>query len=159
MSVQASAPTYNGDYIAAENRPSISIDVPPSRVKGRALSRAARWATGAAALAALASVLAACHTTRVVWAKPGGDDAALQSDIQTCGYRGPATTQTYQPPTIPRPYLPTPTASGYPLGTAGSMTPVHADDSAKSATIDVPDAQRSPVSCMIAHGWRLTPLP
>jgi hypothetical protein len=123
------------------------------------LIRAARWTAGAVALTALASVLAACHTTQVVWAKPGGDNAALQSDIQTCGYRGPAMAQIDQPPTIPRPYLPTPTTSGYPLGTAGSMTSTHADDSVKSATIDVPDTQRSPVNCMIAHGWRLTPLP
>ena len=123
------------------------------------MSHAATWtarAVALVALVALASLLAACHTTRVVWAKSGGDTTALQSDMEACGYHSPATGTAYQPaPALPV-YQPAPTASGYP---ANPMAPAHATGNTKSVTIDVPDEQRSPVRCMIAHGWRLTPLP
>lgn len=122
------------------------------------MSRAPTWAAQAAALLALAMLVAGCHTTRVVWAKPGGEAASLQDDMQTCNYH-PATTA-YRPAAAPG-YQPLPAPSGY---SAGSMapaysTPANSADATNSVTIDVPDAQRSPVSCMIAHGWRLTPLP
>lgn len=177
MDVQASVPTYNIRYNAEEDRPLISIGVlpdgefamsltcrRPGRAEGRTLSRAATWAAGAAALMTLATLLAGCHTTRVVWAKPGGDDAALQDDMRTCNYR-PTTTVPdyqaaavpgYQPPQAPTPFSTGPMTSAY--STPTYPTSAYSRDT-KSATIDVQDAERSPVSCMIAHGWRLTPLP
>ncbi|MGH6977630.1 MAG: hypothetical protein ACREED_11440 [Stellaceae bacterium] len=130
------------------------------------MRRAATWTARAAALAAVVALLAACHTTRVVWAKPGGDNASLQDDMQACNYQPPATAPAYQAATAAPAYQPLPAPSGYP---AGPMTPAHSTpaysssgssgDATNSVTIDVPDAQRSPASCMIAHGWRLTPLP
>jgi len=46
--------------------------------------------------------------------------------------------------------------SGYP---ANPMAPTYTNESTKIATIDVQDSQRSPVRCMVARGWRLTPVP
>lgn len=120
------------------------------------MSCAATWTARAAALVTLASLLAACHATRVVWAKPGGDTAALQSDMEACGYRSPTTGTAYQSAPARPTYQPTPAVAGYP---ANPMAPAYAADNTRSVTIDVPDEQRSPVRCMIAHGWRLTPLP
>lgn len=120
------------------------------------MSRAATWAVHATALAALVSLTAACHTTRVVWAKPGGDSAQLQTDLQACGYRPSSVTQTHQAPATPPVYQAQTITSGYPTG---PMAPTYANESTKSATIDVQDSQRSLVSCIIARGWRLTPLP
>lgn len=118
-----------------------------------------------AALLALGSLLAGCHTTRVVWAKPGGDSAALQNDMQACNYRPTTTALNNQAATLPG-YQPPPTPSGF---STSPMTPAYSTptypasasrgDTANSVTIDAPDAERSPVRCMIAHGWRLTPLP
>jgi len=93
------------------------------------MSSAARLAGRAALVGALALTLAACHTTRVVWAKPGGDDVALRSDLQDCADR------------------------------ARAASPNYSDSRAMSTTADVQDAQRRQVSCMIGRGWRLTPVP
>lgn len=120
------------------------------------MSRAATWAARAAALVTLASLLAACHTTRVVWAKPGGDNAALQDDMQACNYQPTATAPGYQAAAVAPSYQPTLTPGGY---QASPTTPAYSGGNTKLATIDVQDAQRLAVSCMIAHGWRLTPLP
>ncbi|MDE2228434.1 MAG: hypothetical protein KGL11_05260 [Alphaproteobacteria bacterium] len=46
----------------------------------------ARSAAQAALVAALAAMLAGCHMTRVVWAKPDADNAALQRDLQDCAF-------------------------------------------------------------------------
>ena len=124
-----------------------------------------RAATGtAAALLALATLLAGCHTTRVVWAKPGGNSAALQDDMQACNYHPPTATAfqpgpaqpTFQPAQPLFGEQPALNPSAY---QANPMAPVYSNETTKSVTINVPDEQRSPVNCMIAHGWRLTPLP
>jgi len=185
MDVQASAPTHNIRYIAEEDRFLLPIDVLPDRkfamsltrlrggpcrlrpshARSRALSRAPTWTARAVALVTLASMLAACHTTRVVWARPGGDNTALQDDMQACSYHPPTATAyqpapaqpAYAPTQAPFGYQPTPAPSRY---SANPMAPAYSSAGAtKSVTIDVQDEQRSPVNCMIAHGWRLTPLP
>jgi hypothetical protein len=123
------------------------------------LSCGSTWIVRAAALAALVSLVsltAACHTTRIVWAKPGGDNAQLQTDMQACGYQPSSATQAYQAAAAPPVYQTRTMTSGYPTG---PVTPTYANESTKSATIDVQESQRSPVSCMTARGWRLTPLP
>lgn len=110
----------------------------------------------------LAMLLAACHTTRVVWAKSGGDNTALQDDMQACNYRPTsATAPAYQATTTTPGYqsMPAPTTFSAGPMTPAYSTPAYSGDTTKSATIDVQDAQRLAVSCMIAHGWRLTPLP
>lgn len=134
------------------------------------MSRAATWVVPVAALLALAMLLTGCHTTHVVWAKPGGDSAALQNDMQACNYHPTTTVASNQAATLPG-YQP---SQAPPDFSTGPMTPaystptypasVYSPTSAysrdtKSATIDVQDRQRLAVSCMIAHGWRLTPLP
>lgn len=134
------------------------------------MSRAATWVAPVAALLALALLLGGCHTTRVVWAKPGGDSAALQNDMQACNYYPTTTVANNQAATLPG-YQPSPTPPDFSTGpmtpaystptyppSVYSPTPAYSRDT-KSATIDVQDRQRSAVSCMIAHGWRLTPLP
>lgn len=114
-----------------------------------------------AALLALATLLAGCHTTRVVWAKPGGDSGALHDAMQACNYRSPTTApQGYQAAAVPG-YQPPPMSTQFSTGpmTPAYPTSAYSGDTTKSATIDAQDAQRLAVSCMIAHGWRLTPLP
>lgn len=130
------------------------------------MSRIATWAAGAAALVTLATLLTGCHTTRVVWTKPGGDDAALQDDMRTCNYAQTTTaTPGYQPAAGVPAYQSTQAPIGYsaPPVSASSMptypTSTYPGSATKSVTIDVQDAQRLAVRCMIAHGWRLTPLP
>jgi hypothetical protein len=49
-----------------------------------AVSRTTRRTARAALFAMFAVTLAACHTTRVVWSKPGADQAELQSDLAAC---------------------------------------------------------------------------
>ena len=93
------------------------------------MSRADRCAGRAALLAALALTLAACHTTRVVWAKPGADDAALQSDLQQCALQ------------------------------AKAATPTYFDSRTMSVVSDPQDAARLQNSCMTGRGWRLSPQP
>jgi hypothetical protein len=97
------------------------------------LSGAARLAGRVALLAALALTLAGCHTTRVVWAKPGGGDAALQSDLQGCADQ------------------------------ARAAPPGYFNNRILSATTDPQfaaiEAARPQVNCMIGRGWRLTPVP
>lgn len=128
------------------------------------MNRAATWAARATALLTLATLLASCHTTRVVWAKPGGNKATLQDDMQACNYNLATTAPGYRAAAAPI-FQSTPVPTGSPTG---AMTPysnpsypssASSGDTTKSATIDVRDAQRLAVSCMIAHGWRLTPLP
>lgn len=136
----------------------------PSTTEDPALKRPATSATLALVLLALATLLAGCHRTRVVWAKPAGDAAALQSDMQACGYGAPTATADQPAPAQPS-YQPTPALFGNqtnpPLSSYPSnpMAPTYSSTPTQSVTIDAPDSQRSPVSCMIAHGWRLTPLP
>lgn len=137
-----------------------------SLAEGGPLSRTATWAAGAAALVTLATLLAGCHTTRVVWAKPGGDDAALHDDMRTCNYVQTTTaTPGYQPPAGARGYQSTQAPIGYSAApvpaysTPAYPTSAYAGDTTKSVTIDVQDRQPLTVRCMIAHGWRLTPLP
>lgn len=161
MSGQASTPTYNPRNDAGEKRPLVSIGVSsnrefgmslthqPSRAEGRALSHMATWTARAAALAVLASLLAACHTTRVVWAKPGANAASLRDDTQACEYRPPEAA-------LPNQTAAMPATSAY---AASSTTPGYFGNTTRSVTIDVPDTRRSTVTCLIAHGWRLTPLP
>ncbi|HYL31727.1 MAG TPA: hypothetical protein VEU53_01100 [Stellaceae bacterium] len=120
------------------------------------MSRAATWTVRAATFTALVSLLSACHTTRVVWAKPGGDSVQLQTDMQACGYQPSSVSQTYQASGAPPVYQTRTMTSGYPTN---PMAPTYANESTKSATIDVQDSQRSPVHCMIARGWRLMPMP
>lgn len=128
------------------------------------MNRAPTWAAQAAGLLALATLLAGCHTTHVVWAKPGGDIASLHNDLQACNYRPTtpapgyqaATVPGYQPPQETTTFSTGPTMPAY--STPGYPTSAYNRDT-KSATIDVQDAQRMSVNCMIAHGWRLTPQP
>ena len=82
-----------------------------------------------ALLMACATALAACHTTRVVWSKPGGDATALQSDLRDCA-------------------SPTHTPSVSPLSSQEAL-----------ATTDMHDTQPQQMRCMIDRGWRLTPVP
>jgi len=131
------------------------------------LNRAATGTAPAAALLALATLLAGCHTTRVVWAKPGGNSTALQDDMQACHYRPTtnvpgyqaAAVPGYQPPPAPTAFSTGPMTPAYSTSTSAYPKPAPSGDTTRSVTIDVPDTQRAPVSCMIAHGWRLTPLP
>lgn len=178
MNVQASAPNHDIRHSAEEDRRFISIDVPPNRertmtltrrsgpAEGRTLSRTATRVAGAIALVTLATLLTGCHTTRVVWAKPGGNDTALQDDMRTCSYVQTTTaTPSYQAAAGVPGYQSTRAMIGYSAApmpaysTSAYPTPAYSADATNSATIDAPDAQRSPVKCMIAHGWRLTPLP
>lgn len=97
---------------------------------GFAVSRTKRRTAQVAALAALASVMAACHTTRVVWSKPGADQAALQSDLTACHEEALA---------------------------AAASTAKKGDAAANG---DIPAASTRPdVHCMLGRGWKLTPLP
>lgn len=136
----------------------------PSAAEGSALKRAATWAVQAAALLVLTTLLAGCHRTQVVWAKPGGDSAALHNDMQTCNYHPLASTPFQSSPPQPT-YQPMQTLfGGQPVVNpssyrANSMAPANSNESTKSVPLDLQNEQRSPVSCMIAHGWRLTPLP
>lgn len=130
--------------------------------EGRTLSRTATWA---ATLVTLATLLTGCHTTRVVWGKPGGDDAALQDDMRTCNYVQTTTaTPSYQTAAGVPGYQSTRAVIGYsatPMpaySTSAYPTSAYPGDATKSVTIDVQDSQRSAVRCMIEHGWRLTPL-
>lgn len=82
-----------------------------------------------AILMACATALAACHTTRVAWGKPGANAAALQSDLQDCAN-------------------PTHTASASALSGPAAL-----------ATTDMHDTQPQQMRCMISRGWRLTPVP
>lgn len=126
------------------------------------MNRAATWAAQAAALLALATLLAGCHTTRVNWAKPDGDTAALQNDMQACNYhyRPTINAPSYQAVGVPG-YQPPLASTSFSTGqmTPAYPTPASSGDATKSATIDVKDPQRLAVNCMIAHGWRLTPVP
>lgn len=116
------------------------------------------------ALLVLTTLLAGCHRTQIIWAKPGGDSAALHNDLQTCNYHPPTSTAAQSSPPQPT-YQPMQTLfGGQPVVNPSSyrtnpMAPANSNESAKSVTIDVPNEQRSAVNCMIAHGWRLTPLP
>lgn len=78
----------------------------------------------------LATTLAACHTTRVVWSKPGGDQTALQSDLTACLRDD--------------------------LATAAST--VRSRDTVVGGDIPAPSTRRQ-VRCMLDRGWKLTPLP
>lgn len=87
-----------------------------------------RWVWSTAVLAAL-PLLAACHSTPVVWSKPGADQDAFQRDLRTCSEQARAT------------------------------SPNTFDSRTMTTTMDVQDVQRQQVSCMIGRGWRLTPQP
>jgi hypothetical protein len=92
--------------------------------------RARRWTVQLALVPALAVMVAACHTTRVVWSKPGGDQAELQSDLAACGRD---------------------TQAGVVDESTNRTVAVENDIPASSTRLQV--------SCMLKHGWRLTPLP
>ncbi|MGH6967738.1 MAG: hypothetical protein ACREEN_01355 [Stellaceae bacterium] len=115
-------------------------------------------------LGALAATLAACHTTRVVWSKPGADQAALQGDLQACAdqarvalpdvsdNRGAAAAMST--PSV------RPESSNYFGGASAPATTDTEQYAARDAARDtVTEALRPQVKCMIAHGWRLTPQP
>jgi len=129
----------------------------PSRGQGGSLSRAARRAGHAALLAALALTLAACHTTRVVWSKPGADQAALQSDWQTCAELARTVESSDH---VGGPAMSTATESQI----AAQKSAQYAGQSpAQAATRDAAQyaviaASRPQVSCMTGRGWRLTPV-
>lgn len=95
-----------------------------------ALRRARWWTAQSVVVATLAMMLAACHTTRVVWSKPGANQAELQSDLALCRENTPA-----------------PMASD-------------ANARATTVANDIPaTSTRQQVGCMLKRGWRLTPLP
>jgi hypothetical protein len=75
-------------------------------------------------------MVAACHTTRVVWSKPGGDQAELQSDLAACSHA---------------------TQAGVVDESSNRAVAVENDIPASSTRLQV--------SCMLERGWRLTPLP
>ena len=82
-----------------------------------------------AVLAMLMTTLAACHTTPVVWSKPGADQAQLESDLQACAEQ------------------------------AKAVAPLPYDIRTMSTTSEVQETTRRQVSCMLGRGWKLTPLP
>jgi len=92
------------------------------------LSETARILGRLAPFAAL-TLLLACHTTRVVWTKPGADEVALESDLRACAAQ------------------------------SQSSSPNYVDTRQMAAVRDVQDVQRRQVSCMVGRGWRLTPQP
>lgn len=95
-----------------------------------ALRRARRWTVRSALVPALAVMVAACHTTRVVWSKPGSDQAELQSDLAACSRD---------------------TQAGVVDESSNRAVAVENDIPASSTRLQV--------SCMLKRGWRLTPLP
>ena len=96
--------------------------------------RRTAWAV---ALATLAAALAACHTTHVVWSKPGADQSALRSDLQACAAQANA---------------------GKPLS-ADIRTMTNAADETSPGQVNWDEASRQQVGCMLSRGWKLTPLP
>ncbi len=94
------------------------------------MRRGAQSTARLAVWVALATALAACHTTRVVWSKQGGDQTALQSDLTACHGDEHATAAN--------------TANSHDIVIGG----------------DIPAAPtRQQVRCMLDRGWKLTPLP
>ena len=91
--------------------------------------RRARRIAWAVAAVALTAALAACHTTPVVWSKPGADQAQLESDLHACADQ------------------------------AKAVAPLPYDLRTMSTTSDVQETTRRQVSCMLGRGWKLTPLP
>src|SRR5487761_1826406 len=129
-----------------------------SRGQGGPLSRAARRAGHPALLSALALALASCHTTHVVWSNPGADQAALQSDWQTCAELARTVESSDH---VGGPAMSTATESQI---AAHESAQYGGQSSAQAANRDaaqyaVISTSRPQVSCMIGRGWRLTPQP